>query len=823
MSATQTASRREAALAALGYALLTALAFPGVVLGRGAPAVHDLLTHHVPWRVWVAEQWLSGHLPLWNPQSANGFPMLAEPQTGALYPPNLLFGLVDPFIALDISILGHVWLAAFGCYLFARGLRFDPASAALTGTVYGASGFLLTHVVYLPMLHACAWIPLLLVGLDRFVRDGRPQAALGAAGAAAAMVLSGHPQAALLGALFAGSYGLYRVGLGYGEGEARKQRLGRAWLLALALGFGGLLVAPQLVATLELSGESERAGGVDAGFASMGSLPPQELVNVALPRTFGYERPADIPLAHHHHGERYWSNGQTYWENAFFVSVPALLLALLSVVTGARGVRFFAVWAVIALLLMLGPMTPLFALWRLVPGADLLRFPVRFALPFTLAIAVLAGHGLNAWIEAARQGTRRYLWSTRVLAGLLLVLWVTAAVGHRTISRREAQLTDALGEYHEQKLQAWRQLAADPPPGVDPAQIPPPPEGGAAPVTVATTYDGDDYYGRKSKIILDGMLAATDPLGSQVLLPFGMAVGVLALVPLAVRRREFVWGLVLLTAADLLAFGSGFNPAVPWDELRAEPELLAALRADERDDAPPLRVATVERAVPLTVSRQMVGASDNLLHGVAEPTLPSPLRIDRQHRLVSLSGLSIDLLTTDQRQTRLGQRLDLVQALGVTHLQSHRPLPAPYERVADGEVSLYRVPRPWPRASLHRDLPGNPDDPLPSPSRTLPVVTDEPGRLEVDVSGAGAGVVVFTETAYPGWHATVDDEPVDLERAAGALLAVPVGDEARSVSLRYQPRALLVSLAAFPLLWTFWAVWFVMAGARRLGRRRADP
>jgi len=796
--------------------VLTAAAFPGLALWRGAPLWHDLATHHLPWRQWIAEQWLSGRLPLWNPLSANGFPMLAEPQAAGLYPPTLLFGLIDPLVALNLVILGHVWLATVGAWSFGRALGFSRPGAAITGIGFGASGFLLTHVVYLPMLCGAAWIPWLLLAVDRYLRDARPRAALGAGGAAAMMVLAGHPQAAVLGALLAGTYAAARIGTGYPGGPPGRLRANRGLRLAAGLLLGGLLCLPQLVATLELAGQSERAGGVDELFAAQGALPPNEIVNAALPRTFGYERPADIPLAHHHHGELYWGNGETYWENAFFVGVPALLLALLAAVSGARGLRFFAVWAVVAPLLMLGPATPLFLLWRALPGGDLLRFPVRFALPWTLCIAVLAGGGLDAWLALARDGARRVRWTTWVLVGGLLLAWIGAAAGSAVLSAREADLREALNGYYDEKLVRWRADFADPPPGLDVTVMPPPPAGGEAPITVATLYEGDDYYRHKVERMLAELRAGLAPLGPRVLAPLGMALATLALLVLAVRRPGLRWCLPVLLAGDLLAFGSGFNPPVPWERARRAPELAERLAAEGQ-----ARSAVVDRLNPLALDARIVGASDNLRHGLAEVTIPSPLRVQGQYGMVLEAGLGLEMIRPADRVARVAERADVVRALGVTHLQSVHALPSPFESVVDGAVKLYRVPDPWPRASLHASAPGRPEDgPIGAPDGSIPVTRDDPGHLEIDLSSTGAGTVVLTETAYPGWRAEIDGQPAAVGSAAGGLLALEVPAEAGAATLRYRPSRLLYALAAMPLLWALWAIWFIMVGAGGRGRRR---
>jgi hypothetical protein len=66
-------------------------------------------------------------------------------------------------------------------------------------------------------------------------------------------------------------------------------------------------------------------------------------------------------------------------------------------------------------------------------------------------------------------------------------------------------------------------------------------------------------------------------------------------------------------------------------------------------------------------------------------------------------------------------------------------------------------------------------------------ITDEPGKLELDVAAADAGLLVLGEVFYPGWTATVDDSPATIYRANGLLRAVQVPKGMHRVVLRYEP------------------------------------
>ena len=97
-------------------------------------------------------------------------------------------------------------------------------------------------------------------------------------------------------------------------------------------------------------------------------------------------------------------------------------------------VAFFAVALAASFVLSLGPMPqimgrrladtgPYFWLYEYVPGFDGLRVPARFAMPFMLFLAVLAGFGVRA-LERTRRGP----WLALVFAALFLVEANTAPI-----------------------------------------------------------------------------------------------------------------------------------------------------------------------------------------------------------------------------------------------------------------------------------------------------------------------------------------------------------------------------------------------------------
>ena len=92
-----------------------------------------------------------------------------------------------------------------------------------------------------------------------------------------------------------------------------------------------------------------------------------------------------------------------------------------------------------------------------------------------------------------------------------------------------------------------------------------------------------------------------------------------------------------------------------------------------------------------------------------------------------------------------------------------------------------------------------------SDSASIVTLTNyEPNQLTYDVKSARGGVVLFSEIYYPGWTATVDDQPVELGRVDYVLRALTVTPGQHKVVLSFFPKSLditeSVAYASFGVL-----------------------
>ena len=400
----------------LGIALLAVLVL--LVFGRavvgGIFYFGDIFQLHYPLRSVYASELARGTLPLWTPHVFAGYPLLAEGQLGALYPPNLILHMLLPVpIALNVFILAHFVWAAVGAYAFTRRLRLHPAAALASALVFALGGFLVAHLNHVNIVACASWLPWLFLLVDRLL-VGSPSThpARDTAWLALALgmeFLAGHPQVAVMSLLALLAYAAYL------SCAVRQHRRVMALLIAAVL-LGLALGAAQLLPTYELTQLSVRSGGVAPEFFTSFSLHPLYLVSLLSPFVLGNPYP------------------QTSVELVGYVGLLPLLLAVLAPFLArrrpdvplhpVRPARFFAALAIVALLLSFGRYNPLYVILLRLPVLNLFRVPGRYLYLFSFAAAVLAGMSLDSLLTRAR----RYAEAAQLRPAWCLVIAGVAVV-----------------------------------------------------------------------------------------------------------------------------------------------------------------------------------------------------------------------------------------------------------------------------------------------------------------------------------------------------------------------------------------------------------
>jgi len=369
-------------------AVLLAVYWPAASM-QGVFYVGDIYRLNYPARQVYAQGLAQGHVPLWTPDALGGYPILAEGQTGAYYPLNLLLHRLFPLPwALNYSILLAFWIAGAGTFAYARSLGLRRGAAWTAGCAFMLGGFLPGHLDHVNMLIAAAWLPLLLWAVQRACKQPRPGTWTLVAVLFALQGLAGHPQVSLLSAVLACAHAAF----GPFPGQGRYRWLGQTAQVALCVGTlcaGAALASVQWAPTFELTRLSQRGQGLDSDFFTSFSLHPLQWITMLWPFVRGNPFPS-ISL-----------------ETIGYMGALPLVFALLAPWRCQdRVVLFWSLAGVAGLILALGHWNPAYRVLLHVPLLNMFRAPARYLLWVDLAVAVLAAVTVDSFLAPLEPGSK---------------------------------------------------------------------------------------------------------------------------------------------------------------------------------------------------------------------------------------------------------------------------------------------------------------------------------------------------------------------------------------------------------------------------------
>ncbi|MBX3096769.1 MAG: hypothetical protein KF812_07900 [Fimbriimonadaceae bacterium] len=355
----------------------------------------DSCLQFTPWRKLVLESWAQGQIPFLNPYALWGQPLLANGQSGALYPLHMLFGILQVPLAIALTLLAwfHLAWAGFGARFWARTLGANEEGGLIAGALVSLSAFFLLWTPLPSVITTCAWIPWVIGLVTMIARGDGSRRTIGALAACLAMmILGGHLQFVAFGFMAVAVTAIYWLAL--------YQRWSKALPLLGAIALGVMVAMPHLGPVLQLSSESHRRGSATsdgmAGYQAS-AIQPDEYLAVVDSRFLGNPRtPVEvqgIPVPMPGSWLQYAKAGGHPAESA--VAIGPLALALLvgwrrgrTGVSGTGGA--LACVGGLGLLIALG--TPFNALLYFgVPGWSSTGSPGRAAVLFVLAAAVAGG------------------------------------------------------------------------------------------------------------------------------------------------------------------------------------------------------------------------------------------------------------------------------------------------------------------------------------------------------------------------------------------------------------------------------------------------
>lgn len=802
--------------------------FKGEVLFWGT-----LLLQFWPWHHLVAQDILAGEWPLWNPLLGNGAPLLANLQTAVFYPFNLLYLLLPVEHGLTLSVVLHLVLAGLFMYLYTRRIGLLPFAATLSSLTFMLSGYIVGRAQFIPMVHAAAWYPLLLLLSENLATRRRALDVLWLGMTLAIQLLAGHAQLWFYGLWLIGPYIWFRTrpaksraapitpgempasstpppARRHNSLERLKPKIQNVTLLGLAVGLAVLLSMAQLLPTAEFTTQSPRHSGAERSFALTYSFWPWRLLTLLAPNFFGH--PAE---------GSYWGYAN-YWEDHAYLGVLPFLLALLAIwdyVMGQvwgrgtsplpatppgnasplksttepwRVVPFFAALVPISLVLAMGWNTPVY-LWvfDFIPGFGFFQAPARLLIWYTVAMAVLAGSGVQYFklTPPSRRGWQRLLV---VALGLTL-----------------AGLAGSL-------IMAGRSLT----------------------FLLATTMLG-------LWLAVSALLLLRRPRPGSI--------GSIFPTSKPIFRKETLWqaAVLIFVAFDLLWAGWPLNPMLPAaiytrpaasaDFLKTQPGHARFFVDEEFDYTAKFdRYFRFSAFGPAEITywqglRETLIPNLGVYTGLASSNNYDPLVVGRWQRLVELLPGAAETL-----RARLLALLNVGYFIGSP---ARSAWPTLYSNEA---MAIRQVPETLPRAyfvpqayqakdeteviarltspdfDYHREviimekelnMAAKTQVEVQEKAGAVTVAEPTPNQVKLAVTAPSAGFVVLTDTFYPGWLATVDGQSARIWPANLAFRAVAVEAGTHEIVFSYRPRSFVIGL------WVSLITWVVVIGSMFLLKR----
>ena len=410
----------------LALGILCAVFYYKVIFGIGN-FWEDLIYQEFPHRIFARDSLLSCNFPHWNPYTFNGMPFFAAIHTGVLYPFNILLSITPCsksmfWYLLEIMVISHIFFAGVSMFLYMNSRDVSRQSAFFAAIGYMFCGFFITHIMHSLMLYILAWLPLIVLLIEKGLKTAQWLYFCIAGTIFGFTIFAGHPQITFYEFLFLGSYSLYSW---YTMGTKKKivslVYIGLVFFIAVGIGM------IQLLPSLEISAHSAR---VDWTFekACEGSFSFAQWLTFILPKVFGsWSSPES-------QSPQFWLKGPlngyfTYWDTCFYTGFAIFIMAIIQCRHFIKNtfIKFAVVWCMISMVIALGRNFFVYkVLFDFVPGFGQFRAPARILFTWNFLLPVLAAYTFD---QLSEKNIEKYKKSFFISIGACLILGFGIAFG----------------------------------------------------------------------------------------------------------------------------------------------------------------------------------------------------------------------------------------------------------------------------------------------------------------------------------------------------------------------------------------------------------
>jgi hypothetical protein len=150
-----------------------------------------------------------GELPLWNPHQGTGMPVVGNYSTRVFFPFQMLLDL-SPLGLWDVLFLLRLWIAGIFTALFLTRAGTSRTAATFGGIAYMLSGALVWFINLEQYANVAMVVPIWFLAVELFVTNPSGRRSAWIALAVALMLLAGQPEIAFYALVSGGLYGIVR-------------------------------------------------------------------------------------------------------------------------------------------------------------------------------------------------------------------------------------------------------------------------------------------------------------------------------------------------------------------------------------------------------------------------------------------------------------------------------------------------------------------------------------------------------------------------------------------------------------------------------------
>jgi len=373
------------AVPAIIFCLLALAMYYGPLFLGDALYFRDFQIFYTPMKHFLTESMKHGEWAFWNPRVMMGSPFFADPQSGVLYPPSLLFLLAETPKAIALSLAFHVVVAQMGVYWLARHYQIGQLAAATGAVVYGLGGWMISSGNMMAMVHSAAWAPYTLLVCERLWAAPNLRNTVIAAAIIAMQMLAGWPDMFIMIGLILVVRRLVTPGI-----------LSAKWLpYSLLAGLlATLIYSPQLLATWEAYTQSVRVGGMSNSDLFEFSAISAQWRSLVIPPSLSSENWNIFDV---------FPDGRVPLILSLYVGGSCIFLSLIGLSRPGRTSLSWLIIMGVGIFLAMGPANPMAV--PLLKLVNMFRSPEKYLYLVHIGIALLAAFGvarLLSWIRSPR-------------------------------------------------------------------------------------------------------------------------------------------------------------------------------------------------------------------------------------------------------------------------------------------------------------------------------------------------------------------------------------------------------------------------------------